>query len=88
MLAFLRLMATLLVVLSIAFVALSVWSRRKRRARLERHWARKNLRGDRDAFIRRGLAAYDRSVRRWLILGVYILPLAAIAIIVYVTNFM
>jgi len=37
--------------------------------------------------VRRGLERYDGSIRRQLILGVYIVPLVTIALIVYFTNF-
>jgi hypothetical protein len=33
------------------------------------------------------LEEYDGSVRRKLILGVYVIPTAVIAIIIYLTNF-
>ena len=88
MLAFLRMMVLLLAVLSVIYVALSLYSRRVRRGKLEAHWDRKGMTGDRDAFIRLGLKTYDASFRRKLILGVYIVPLTLIMIIVYVTNFM
>ncbi len=44
--------------------------------------------GDRDAFIETGLADYDGSLRRKLIFGVFIVPYAVIAVLVYVMNFM
>lgn len=87
MLALLRFLLPLLAVLTVIYVAVSIYSRLRRRAKLAAHWDRKGLKGDRDAFIRRGMERYDRSVRRKLILGVYIVPLTVIAIIVYVTNF-
>lgn len=88
MLPFLRLMFMLLIVLTIVYVGLSLYSRRVRRRKLEAHWNRKGMTGDREAFVRRGLQKYDGSFRRKMILGVYIVPLSLIAILVYVTNFM
>jgi hypothetical protein len=38
--------------------------------------------------VREGLAVYDRSLRRKLIFGVYLVPLAVIGTIVYVVNYM
>lgn len=87
MIAMLRLLVPLLVVLTVAYLGLSLYSRLRRRAKLVAHWNRKGLTGDRDAFIRRGLAKYDHSFRRKLILAVYIVPLGLIAIIIYYTNF-
>jgi hypothetical protein len=89
MLALFRLMFVLLIVLTIVYVGLSIYSRRMRRAKLAARWDQKDiLTVDREAFIERGLKKYDNSFRRKLILGVYIVPLTAIAVIVYVTNFM
>jgi hypothetical protein len=85
----LRLMFVLLIVLSVIYVVLSIWSRRVRRGKLATRWDSKDvLTVDRETFIQRGLQKYDRSFRRKLILGVYIVPLTLIMIIVYVTNFM
>lgn len=88
MLALLRLLFILMIVLSVVYVALSLYSRAMRRRKLETRWEEKGLTGDRDAFIRRGLQHYDRSFRRKLILGVYVVPLVVIAVLVYVMNFM
>lgn len=81
-----RLLALLLIVLSVIYIVVSFWSRNVRRRKLAAHWDKKGLTGDRDAFIRRGLEHYDRSFRRKLILLVYILPLAAIAAILIISN--
>lgn len=87
MFAFLRLALVLLVGLTVIYGVVSLYSRERRRARLKRRWAEKGLTGDRRAFIQRGLKRYDHSLRRRLILLVYILPLSAIALVIYVVNF-
>lgn len=83
-----RMVIVLFVVLTVIYVALSLWSRSVRRRRLEAEWEEAGGEGDRRAFVRAGLAAYDRSLRRRLILGVYVVPLVAIGAIVYVVNYM
>lgn len=88
MFGFLRLILLLAIVLTVVYAAVSFYSREVRRAKLKRHWKRKGLTGDREAFIQRGLKHYDRSLRRRLILLVYIIPLGTIAALVYVINFM
>ncbi|GAA6202631.1 hypothetical protein [Aquicoccus sp. SU-CL01552] len=89
MLVMLRFLLPLLVVLTVVYVVLSVYSRFVRRRKLAERWDSKDvLTVDRETFIRRGLERYDRSFRRKLILGVYIVPLTVIAILIYVTNFM
>ncbi len=50
-------------------------------------WDEEIRTGDRDAFVRQGLQEYDGSLRRKLILGVYIVPLSLMTAIIYFTNF-
>ena len=89
MLPMLRLLLPLLVVLTVIYVVLSIYSRQVRRRKLEERWDSKDvLTVDRETFVRRGLQKYDNSIRRKLLLGVYIVPLTLIAVLVYVTNFM
>jgi len=83
-----RLLFVLLIVLTVVYVLLSLYSRAVRKAKLKQHWKQKGLTTDRDAYVRRGLKKYDGSIRRKLILLVYIIPLGAIALLVYVMNFM
>ena len=42
---------------------------------------------DRETFVQRGLEKYDNSIRRKLILGVYIVPVVLVSVIIYLTNF-
>lgn len=89
MIPMIRMLGFLLVILTVAYITVSFWSRNVRRRKLEERWDSKDvLTSDRDTFIRRGLEKYDRSFRRKLIWLVYILPLGAIAALVYITNFM
>lgn len=87
MFALLRLSIIGFFVLSLIFLVLSVWSRRTRRAKLNAQWDEEQMSGDRDAWIDEGLVDYDHSMRRKLILGVYVVPVAVISTIVYLTNF-
>lgn len=88
MLAFLRLLVFGFLFLSVLYVAVSLWSRAVRARKLRREWEEGDRITDRDAYIRDGLRDYEGSFRRKLILLIYILPVAAVAVIVYVTNFM
>ena len=88
MIAPLRLIFMLLIVLTVIYIVLSLWSRSTRRRKLNDYWDRKGLTGDREAFVKRGLNQYDNSIRRKLLLGVYIVPLVVIATLVFVMNFM
>lgn len=88
MLGFPRLILILLAIQTIAYFGLSLYSRNVRRGKLRARWAEKPLTVDEETFVRRGLARYDNSLRRKLILGVYVVPWIAIAVLVYVVNFM
>ena len=76
------------VILTIIYVCLSFYSRSVRRGKLEAQWEEEGMTGDRDAFIDQGLEDYDGSLRRKLILGVYIVPVTFVAVLIYVINFM
>jgi len=76
------------IVLTVLYVILSWYSRSIRRGKLETAFDEEVKTGDRDAFIKEGLARYDRSLRRKLILGVYVVPVIVVAALIYVTNFM
>lgn len=88
MFGLLRLLLILLVIQSIAYVALSFYSRGIRRRKLESWWDEKGKTGNKDAFVERGLHVYDNSFRRKLILGVYIVPWVAIGALIYIVNYM
>jgi len=75
------------VVLSVIYVLVSIYSRSVRRERLEKRWEAEGIGGDREEFIRDGLAEYDSSVRRKLILGVYVVPVIVIGTLIYAINF-
>lgn len=87
MFALLRLMVVGFVVLTIVYVSLSFYSRSVRRGKLEAEWDQEGMTGDRDDWIKDGLQDYDGSLRRKLILGVYIVPVILVVTIVYFVNF-
>lgn len=87
MFALARLMVVGFVVLTIVYVSLSFYSRSVRRGKLEKEWDEEGMTGDRDAWIDEGLQDYDGSLRRKLILGVYIIPVILVVTMVYLMNF-
>ncbi len=87
MIVAIRFLIPLLIVLTVIYIGLSIYSRLVRRRKLIAHWDKKGMTGDREAFVARGLKKYDRSFRRKLLLGVYVVPLGAIALLIYITNF-
>ena len=74
-------------VLTVIYVSLSLYSRAVRRSKLRQKWEEDIRRGDREAYVRRGLKIYDRSLRRKLLWGVYIVPVVTIAVVIYLVNF-
>ena len=82
-----RLFLIAFVVLTVIYVSLSFYSRARARDRLEAEWDQGDKPGPRDAYVKHGLADYDGSLRRKLILGVYIVPLGLVGLIIYLVNF-
>ncbi|SLN55389.1 hypothetical protein PSM7751_02720 [Pseudooceanicola marinus] len=86
--AFVRLALVAFVVMTLAYVVISIWSRQVRRRKLKRAWEEEGRPGDRADYVERGLDDYDDSLRRKLILLIYILPVVIVGFIIYLVNFM
>jgi len=87
MLQFLRLAVFGFLFLSILYVGVSIYSRVQRWRKLKRDWAEQGMEGDFDAYMREGLEEYDSSLRRKLILLIYIVPVVGVITIIYIMNF-
>jgi Ca2+/Na+ antiporter len=85
-LGWVRLLLLALVVLTVVYLLVSIYSRSVRREKLEKRYDAGGVEGDRDAYIAQGMAAYERGLRKRLIWLVIILPLAAMAATIYVVN--
>lgn len=83
---FLRVLLLLLLVLLAASLALRVVLRLRERARLAREWEATDMRGSRATFVREGLARYDRSLLPKLLWGVVVVPMAGLALLLYLLN--
>ncbi len=84
----LRLAVVGFVLMTIVYIALSIYSRSVYREELEKEWLEKGGEGDRDAFVEAGMRDYETSLRRKLIWLVYIIPTALVLVMLYVINFM
>jgi len=83
------LILVLFVGLTVVYAVVSLYSRSVRKEKLERLWDEAPQSPDpaaRDAFIDRGLAEYRGSLRRRLILLVYVVPVVFILLLVWLTN--
>ncbi len=87
MIALLELMVGGVVVLTLVYIGISLYSRSVRRGKLEAEWDDEDMTGDRDVFVEQGLRDYDGSLRRKLILGVYVVPVLLMGLIIYLVNF-
>ena len=87
MFGFLRLFLILFVVMTVLYLAITIFARSLARERLEKRWDTGPRTEDRDTFIRLGMERYEKSARHKLLLGVYILPMVVIAILIYALNF-
>jgi Ca2+/Na+ antiporter len=87
---FIRLIIFGFILMSIVYVAISIYSRSVRQEKLEKHWAEDHPgeqdTPERDAYIEAGMKKYRHGLRRKLIWLVYIIPTIAVAVILYLTN--
>lgn len=82
-----RLFIIVFVVLSVVYICLSFYSRARCREKLEAEWDAGGIDMPREAYVRHGLTDYDGSLRRKLILGVYVVPMGLVGLIIYLVNF-
>ena len=87
MAALARLLVIGFVVLTVIYVSLSIYSRSVRRRKLQEWWEEEGRPGELDTYTEEGLRDYEGSLRRKLIWGVYVVPVAVVALIIYLTNF-
>ena len=87
---FVRLVLFGFVAMTVVYVCVSLYSRSVRRERLENRWAEANPgSGDmvaRDAYVQEGMAQYHSSLRKRLILLVYVVPTICVGVIMYMIN--
>jgi uncharacterized protein involved in cysteine biosynthesis len=74
------------VLLSMVYALVSVYSRSVRREELEKEFDAGGVDGDREAFIAAGMQDYAHSLRRRLVILVYVVPALAVAAIIYLVN--
>lgn len=91
MIGFLRLAVFGFVALSIIYLLVAWYSRSVRREELEKEWdtdpANEGAPAEaREGFIDAGMKEYQSSLRRKLIVLVYIIPIIVVGALVYLTN--
>ena len=79
----------LFAILTVIYVALSRYSRWDRRKSLEAEFDAADVTNtSRDKHIAEGLARYDRSLSKRLLLGVFAAPIAVVAILLIIAYYM
>lgn len=87
MAALMRLLIFGLIGLTLLYLGLSWHFRAQRRKRMAQDWEEAGRPGNREAYIAEGMAQYERSLRRKLLWLVYILPVSAMLLLIWLTNF-
>lgn len=87
MAALVRLMVIGFIVLSVIYICLSLYSRAVRKGKLRAEWHEGSQEQPLEAFLEEGLQEYDKSLRRKLILSVYVIPVILVSGVIYLTNF-
>lgn len=75
-------------ILGVIYILLAIYLRSLWREKLERKWDEEVRQGDRDAYIREGMKRYDRSLRKRLLILVFVIPALVVSFMLYVVNFM
>ena len=83
-----RILVLFLLVLTALYVCLLMYFRTAHRERLIARWASELRVGDRDAFISEEMTGYMKSLKLWLAVVIYIVPIGVGATLIYVQNFM
>ncbi|CUH23067.1 hypothetical protein JSE7799_00615 [Jannaschia seosinensis] len=86
MLGLLRLVVLLLILLTTVYWSLVLWFRAGERARLEAEWREEQPPLPMHTHVEIGLRDYVGDLHRKLIWGVYVVPLTAIGLLIYVLN--
>ncbi len=75
------------VALGIIYLSISIYSRSVRREKLEKEFDENPVAGTtREAYVKQGVEAYNKSFRPKLIGLVFVIPPIVVAAIIYVTN--
>ena len=82
----LRLIFMALVVMTIVYFFVSLYSRSVRREKLEKQWVADGLEGDRDAWIEAGMKAYEGGLKKKLLWLIYIIPMVVFVTIIIFVN--
>jgi predicted permease len=87
MIGIVRLVVFGFIALSVVYLLVTIYARSVRREKLEKEFDAGGVDGSRDAFIAAGMEDYKHSLRRKLLLLVYIVPMVVIGLTIYFVNY-
>jgi hypothetical protein len=82
-----RLVLVLLVLGTVVYVSLWFYARAAQRERLAQEWEEAGRPGSREVFIDEGMERRRFELQRRLLLGVYVIPFAVVALVIYFSNY-
>ena len=85
-----RLAFFMLLGLTVVYLVTAVYSRSVRREKLEKRWEAEGLAEraaeNRDAYVEKGMQAYEKGLKRRLLWLIYIIPMVAFSVIFFYSN--
>ena len=81
-----RMLLLMLALLTVVYVSLFFYWRAGARMRLEEEWVMAGRPDDRDDWIDARIVPIARRIRLWLVVLVYLLPIAALSLYIFLTN--
>lgn len=87
MIGILRLVIFGFLALSVIYLLVTLYARSVRREMLEKAFDAGGIEGSREAFIEAGMKDYQGSLRRKLLLLVYVVPMAVVGLTIYFVNY-
>ncbi len=91
MIIWIRNIVVIFVLLSIVYVILSIKARLVQRAKLDAEYTApdkaKDISVSKEEYIAKGMQKYGKSYRPKLIFGVYLVPIAIMAVLIYLAQY-
>lgn len=84
--ALIRILVIALVFQTVVFASLWFYARARRRERREAEWLKSDQTQSLESYIQTGADAYHAALLRKLVIGVYLVPSTALAILIYLTS--
>jgi Ca2+/Na+ antiporter len=87
MIGIIRLVVFGFIALSVVYLLVTLYARSVRREALEKEFDAGGIDGNREAFVAAGMKAYQGSLRRKLLLLVYVVPMVVVGLTIYFVNY-